>query len=319
MNLQKKFYDDLIWSLRERPNKINDIILPISLKEKFSKMVEKDNIPNMIFHGPSGTGKTTVAVVLSEMTGRDTFYINGNKDSSIDILRGELTKFVSSCSFGESEKKIVIIDEADAKGRNAMLQGALKSFIEEFSKSASFIFITNFINLMDKELLSRLQQVDFNFSQEELVELKKQFAKVVLGILSKENIDYDKKVLGFLVKKFFPDMRKCLNEIQNLAEQNRLTDPSIINEFGGDMEVYYSLLRSRDFTGLQNFVSQITDSQSFYTKIYDTCKGIFVNEDIPGLIILTNEYSYKANFVADQRINLMAYSCEIMNNVKLVD
>lgn len=317
MNLQKKFYDDLIWSLRERPKNINDIILPLSVKEKFLGMVTKDNIPNMILHGPSGTGKTTVAVVLSEMTGRDTYYINGNKDSSIDILRGELTKFVTSCSFGDSDKKIVIIDEADAKGRNAMLQGALKSFIEEFSKSASFIFITNFINLMDKELLSRLQQIDFNFSQQEQIELRRQFAKVILDILTKEGVEYDKKVLGFLVKKYFPDMRKCLNEIQNLASQDRLKDASVVNEFGGDMETFYSLLRSRDFNGIQTFVSNVSDSQGFYSKIYETCKLAVEPNDIPSVIILTNEYAYKSSFVADQRINLVAYSCELMNNVKI--
>ena len=319
MNLQKKFYDDLIWSLRERPKTINDIILPVSLKVKFSNMVDNDNIPNMILYGPSGTGKTTVAAILSEMTGRDTFYINGNKDSSIDILRGELTKFVSSCSFGESNKKIVIIDEADAKGRNAMLQGALKSFIEEFSKSASFIFITNFINLMDKELVSRLQQIDFSFSQTEQVELKKQFAKVVLDILNKENIKYDKKVLGFLVKKYFPDMRKCLNEIQNLGQQDKLKDPSVINEFGGDIDNFYEYLKSRDFNAIQLFMSNISDSQSFYSKIYETCKLYIEPNDIPSVIILTNEYAYKSQFVIDQRINLVAFACELMNNVKIKD
>lgn len=314
MNLQKKFYDDLIWSYKYRPNTMEDILLPEKLKTKFQEMTSSGKIPNLLLHGSAGTGKTTLAFIISNCLDKDTMYINGSKETSIDVLRGKISQFVTTVSFNDG-KKLVIMDETDRI--SVQFQDALKGFLDEFSGSTTFVFITNHLNRIIDPLRSRLQQIDFNFSQQEQSELKRQFAKVVLDILTKEGVEYDKKVLGFLVKKYFPDMRKCLNEIQNLASQDRLKDASVVNEFGGDMETFYSLLRSRDFNGIQTFISNVSDSQGFYSKIYETCKLAVEPNDIPSVIILTNEYAYKSSFVADQRINLVAYSCELMNNVKI--
>jgi len=209
----------------------------------------------------------------------------------------------------------IVTHNCDRVSQNT--QDSMKSFIEEFSKNCTFIFITNHINKIIDPLKSRLQVVEFVYSKQEQSELKKHFAKIVLGILNKEGVEYDKKVLGHLINQYFPDMRKCLNELQRL--KNRLTDIGIIHEFTCDVETYYDLVKTRDFNGIQSYIANVTDSQNFYSKIYETCKNHIVSEDVPGLIILTNEYCYKSGFVVDQRINLVAYSCEMMNNIKFKD
>lgn len=317
MNLQKRLYDDKIWSLKYRPHNISDVIIPEAYKKYFSSIEsEKEELTNCIFYGPAGVGKTSIAVILSEKLDRETLYIKGSEETSIEVLRGKLTGFVSTVSFN-NKKKLVIVDECDGKGRNNLLQGALKSFIEEFSKSCSFIFITNFINLIDKELLSRLESVEFSFSKDEQKEMKKDFAKIVLAILNKEGYnDYDKKVLSHIINNHYPDMRKCLNTLQFYAKQGRLNDLSVITETKSDIEEYWKLLSEKDFNGICVYVANVNDSNQFFSSIYDTYRTFVEETSIPDLIILLGTYTYKANFVVDSRINLAAFSCEVIQNVK---
>ncbi|MDX9694968.1 MAG: AAA family ATPase [Bacteroidales bacterium] len=311
MNLHKKLGDDFIWSLKYRPNEIEEIIIPESIKGQFRDVIRDNNVPNMLFYGQAGIGKTTLASVIADTLGRDCLYINGSLETSIDTIRGKLTQFVTTYSFDDN-KKLVIYDETDRISPQSM--DSIKVFLEEFSKNCSFIFITNHINKIIDPLKSRLQLIEFVYNKKEEVELKKEFAKRVLHILDNEAITYDKKVLAHIINQYFPDMRKCLNELQ--GKKNRLTDIGILHEFTMDMDSYYEILKKRDFNGIQQFAANVTDCQNFYTKIYESFRGKVELNDIPTLIILANEYAYKSAFVSDKRINIVGFSCEAMNNIK---
>lgn len=110
MNLNKKFYDDYVWALKYRPTNINDVVLPKTVQDNFNKMLSSGKIPNMLFYGQQGIGKTTIATILADTLGCDTLYINGSIETSIDVLRGKITQFVTTVSF-DGGKKMVLLDE----------------------------------------------------------------------------------------------------------------------------------------------------------------------------------------------------------------
>jgi DNA polymerase III delta prime subunit len=315
MSLHERFGDSFIWGLKYRGKTIDELILPERLKTYFKQMVESGNIPNMLLSGSAGTGKTSVSIAIADAIKSDVLYLNGSEETSIDVIRTKLMQFCSSMSMFNEGKKIVIYDEFDRISPQAA--DSIKSFLEQFSKSASFIFISNHKNKIIEPLKSRLQSVDFVFTKEEIVELRKEFFKKVLDILKVEEVQCEPKVVGHIVKQFFPDMRKILNELQKYGSQDKLQDLSLIKSFNGDIENYYKLLKERDFFGIQQYVSLITDHNSFFTTLYDTGHIVVETDTLPNFILLLNDHADKSSRVLDQRINLMAMSIEFMNNVTL--
>lgn len=315
MSLTKRLFDDSIWSLKFRPQEIDDVVIPLKLKEYFKSIIMSNNVPNLLFYGNAGVGKTTLAVILSEKLDRDYLYINGSLETSIDVIRGKVTQFVSTVSMN-GDKKIVIFDEASNMSNSC--QDSLKVFIEEFSNTCSFIFISNHVNKIIPPLVSRLESIEFSFTKEELTDLRKQFGRILLDILAKEGYTdkYDKKVLAHIVKQNFPDFRKILNQTQLYAKQGRLNDLTLIAESSSDTEEYFRLVKDKDFNGIVAYVATVNNSNEFFSKIYDTCRMYVEPSTLPSLILLLGEYSFKANSVIDPRINLSAFSVSVMRECK---
>ena len=128
---------DFLWVEKYRPTKISDTILSSALKKTFQNIVDNGEIPNMMFTGTAGTGKTTVARAICNELGLDHIVINGSEDGNIDTLRGKIKQFASSISLSGGYK-VVILDEADYLNPQST-QPALRGFIEEFSKNCRFI------------------------------------------------------------------------------------------------------------------------------------------------------------------------------------
>ena len=125
--------DEFLWVEKYRPKTIDDCILPESLKQTFGEFVENKEIPNLLFSGTAGIGKTTVARALCEQLGADYILINGSEESGIDVLRNKIKNFASTVSLAGGTK-VVILDEADYLNPQST-QPALRGFIEEFSKN----------------------------------------------------------------------------------------------------------------------------------------------------------------------------------------
>jgi replication factor C small subunit len=317
MNLQKKFYDDHVWSLKYRPQTVEGLVIPKTVKDQFNNIIKEGRIPNLLFYGNAGVGKTSSAILLAELTNSEVMYINCSLNTSIDIVRNDVTKFVSSITF-DGNRKLIIWDEADRLSPQA--SDSIKVFLEEFSSSCSFIFISNHINKIIPPLVSRLESIEFSFSKEEQVEMKKQFAKILLDILEKEGYSgkYDKKVLGHIIKSSYPDFRKILNQTQLIAKQGRLNDLSVINESSCDMGEYYNMIKEKDFSGIVNFVAGVSDYGSFFSKVYDTCKDYISPKSLPELVLLNCKYADIATRAIDNRITLAAFSIELMKEIEVL-
>src|SRR6185312_11467255 len=190
---------EVIWAEKYRPRKIQDCILPNDLKIKFQGIVDSGTLPNMIFSGSSGTGKTTVSQALAEELQCDFLKINASENGNIDTLRTQIRNFASTSSiefFGA--RKEILLDEAD--GLNATsTQPALRAFIEEFSSNTSFILTVNHKNKVIPALHSRCPVIDFKFPKTERPTLAKAFLKRLEEILTIEKVSYDKKVLVELI------------------------------------------------------------------------------------------------------------------------
>lgn len=315
--LHKKLYSDFVWGLKYRPQTIEQLILPERIIKSLKSILGDSKIPNMMFTGPPGCGKTSSVSAIIEMMDLEYLYINTSEQTGIDVLRNDIRNFVTAVSW-EGKNKLVIMDEFDRASPN--LQDSFKCAIEEFSSGCNFIIISNHKEKIIKPLQSRLQSIDFRFTQKETNQLKKRFYTVALDILEKENVKYEKAVVAHIVNNLFPDMRHILNELQKFAQQDALTDVSVVRSIVADIEKYYKIIKARSFGKLNQYVAQLSgDPQLFYSQLYDSCTKYVQAETLPDFIILLGKYSYESAFVTDPRINIASFSLEVMRACQIED
>lgn len=305
--------DEFLWVEKYRPRRIDDCILPDSMKATFQEFVAKGEIPNMLLCGGAGMGKTTVARALCEELGCDYTVINGSLDRNIDTLRNEIMAFATTVSFS-GKTKVIILDEADYLNINST-QPALRGFIEEFSKNCRFIFTCNYKNKIIPALHSRTTVIEYKLAKADRPRLAGQFFKRVKEILALENIQADDKAIVKLVEKYFPDYRRILNELQRYSSSG-IIDAGILANLGDiNTKELLDALKEKDFKKMRQWVANNADTDaSIYRSLYDSlCEHI---DSLPQFILLLADYQYKDAFVVDHEINLTACLTEIMAAVK---
>jgi DNA polymerase III delta prime subunit len=306
--------DQYLWVEKYRPRKIIDCILPADQKKIFEEMVAKDEIQNMLFCGSAGVGKTTVARALCEELETDYIVINGSEESGIDVLRTKIKQFASTVSFS-GKTKVVILDEADYLNPNST-QPALRAFIEEFSSNCRFIFTCNFKNRIIPPLHSRCTVIEFKIVNAEKPKIAAKFFKRILEICKIENIDADQKVIAKLIEKHFSDYRRILNELQRYSVSGKIDEGLLVNISDDNFNVLKNSLKEKNWKAMRSWVvnNSDQDSISIFRKIYDHLIDSVVQ--VPQLVVLIADYQYKAAFVTDQEINLVACLTEIMGTVE---
>ena len=304
--------DDFLWVEKYRPKSINNAILPTNLKATFQQFVDQQNIPNLILTGRAGVGKTTVARAMLEQLQCDYIIINGSMNGNIDTLRNEIRDFASSVSFSGG-RKYVILDEADYLNPNST-QPALRNFMEEYSKNCGFILTCNFKNRIIEPLHSRCSVIEFKIETEEKPKMASQFFKRVCNILKDEGIEFEPKVIVEVITKFFPDWRRVLNELQRYSATGRIDSGILVNFSEENLKALVELLKTKNFTEVRKWVAENSDVDQtvFFRKLYDTASQYLKPNSIPQLVITLAEYQYKAAFVADHEINILACLTEIM-------
>ncbi len=305
-----------LWVEKYRPQTIDECILPDSMKKTFREFINSGELPNFLFCGGAGVGKTTVAKALCNEIGAEYLFINGSEESGIDVLRSKIKNFASSVSLTDA-KKVVILDEADYLNANST-QPALRGFIEEFSNNCRFIFTCNFKNRIIEPLHSRCAVVEFKIENSEKPKIAAGFYRRVLDILSFENVQADGKVVAEIITKYFPDYRRILNELQRYSVSGAIDAGILVNL--GD-ESYIELvknLKAKNFTEVRKWVGKNSDIESteLFRKLYDKAIDYIELGSIPQLVLILADYQYKAAFVADREINTMAALTEIMSQLK---
>ena len=310
---------DYLWVEKYRPKTIEDCILSKDIKETFSQFLKQKEIPNLLLSGTAGTGKTTVARALCEELGADYIIINGSDEGrQIDTLRNKIKNFASTVSLTEdANHKVVIIDEADYMNADSV-QPALRNFIETFYNNCRFIFTCNYKNKIIPALHSRCTVIDFAIKNGQKVLTAKAFMERMSGLLKGENIEFDKKVLAELIQKYYPDFRRTINELQRYSVRGKIDSGILFSLSEANTKELVKTLKDKKFNDMRKWVVQNIDKEpaSLFRGIYDSMYDSLDSKSVPQAILIIAGYQYKAAFVADHEINMVACLTEIMASCK---
>ena len=303
--------DQFLWVEKYRPKKVEDCILPDSLKSVFQQYVNTKNIPNLLLTGTPGVGKTTIAKAMCNEIGCDYMMINGSEERGIDILRTKIRQYASSVSFAGG-RKVIIIDEADNLTPDA--QAGMRAAIEEFSSNCSFIFTCNHKARLIDAIHSRCSVIEFKIKNGNKVKMAAAFMKKVQQVLKLENVKYDVEVVAQIIQKHFPDYRRVLNELQRYSVKGEINTGMLTQVADVSLAKLIDFLKAKDYTSMRKWVGSNIDADpnTVFRLIYDALYDNMKPDSIPQAVIILAEYQYKAAFVEDQEINLVACLTQIM-------
>ena len=304
---------EFLWVEKYRPNTIEECILPSQLKKDFEEILKQGEIQNLLLTGTAGTGKTTVAKALCKQLDLDYLLINGSEESGIDTLRNKIKQFASTVSL-QGGYKVVILDEADYLNPQST-QPALRGFIEEFSSNCRFIMTCNFKNRIINPLHSRCTVIDFKIPKSEKPRLASVFLARLMEICTLEGIKFDQAVLAELIMKFFPDFRRCLNEVQRYGIGGEI-DTGLLSTLAEEkITPLINTLKDKKWTEMRKWVGENSDNDLsvMYRKIFNALETKLEPASIPACVLIIADYQYKSAFAADTEVNLVACLTEIMS------
>lgn len=294
---------DKIWVEKYRPTKLDDLILDEQSLRVVSQF--EGEIPNLLFTGNPGTGKTTLArIIVNDILGCNYLYINASDESGIDTIRHNITNFAQTKSF-DGGVKVVILDEAD--GLTSQAQGALRNTMETYAKYCRFILTANYKHKIIPALQSRCQSLD-------LKPVIDQAVKRCYTILQEEEVvvsDEQKKQFVMLVRRYFPDLRKTINELQKSVVGGELH----INNTQSDEALLKTIFEKVTAKNTLELRKYLIENEDRFQGDYDTLMANFLDylydqplNDIKKkeMIAVIADHLYKSNFVLDREINCFA-------------
>ena len=290
-----------------RPNKLENYVGNENIKKSISKYLDQNDIQNLIFYGPAGTGKTTLAKLITKNLDCDSLYINASDERGIETIRDKVSGFASVASF--KPLKVVILDEADFLTIQA--QASLRNIIETFSRTTRFILTCNYVERIIDPLQSRCHVLKI------VPPSKKEVAVHLSWILDEEKIVYEVNDLGSIVNQYYPDLRKCINTIQLNSKDSYLTlDKSVLVSSNYIDKVIDELKKDKpNFKNIRQTIANanVDDFEELFRSLYDRASEyVFAKEGT--IVTLINDHQYKANFRIDKEINIMSLINNIINN-----
>jgi|TARA_B100000287_G_scaffold388438_1_gene397719 replication factor C small subunit len=290
-----------------RPNKLENYVGNKNIKKSISKYLDQNDIQNLIFYGPAGTGKTTLAKLITKNLDCDSLYINASDERGIETIRDKVSGFASVASF--KPLKVVILDEADFLTIQA--QASLRNIIETFSRTTRFILTCNYVERIIDPLQSRCHVLKI------VPPSKKEVAVHLSWILDEEKIVYEINDLGSIVNQYYPDLRKCINTIQLNSKDSYLTlDKSVLVSSNYIDKVIDELKKDKpNFKNIRQTIANanVDDFEELFRSLYDRASEyVFAKEGT--IATLINDHQYKANFRIDKEINIMSLINNIINN-----
>jgi replication factor C small subunit len=298
-----------IWAERYRPNKLSDYVGNTVLKSKVEQFIKTNDIPHLLFYGKAGTGKTTLAKLITKSIKCDVLYLNASDERGIDTIRDKVRSFASTLGF--NSLKVVILDEADYLTNEA--QAALRNLMEAFSASTRFILTCNFHERISTPIVSRCQAFEI------VPPTKKDVAVCLINILTKEKIEFSKEDIVLIVNSHYPDIRSCIQTSQRGSVDGKLTlDKNDVIE--GDLKTKIVEELKSPNTAYSNIRQMLADSSirnfaDFYSVLYEKVDD-YSNGATVGVITTLADHQFMDTSVVDKEINFMAAIVKILNIIK---
>ena len=243
-------------------------------REQVKQWIKEGAIPHLLFSGSAGIGKTTLAKILITALNIDEYdilQINASRDNGVDFIRTRIEGFVSTMPFGKF--KIVLLDEADYLSPGA--QAVLRGLMETYSDTARFIMTCNYPHKIIPALHSRCQ--GFHIEKVDHTEFTARAATVLVT----ENIEFDLDILDSYVRVTYPDLRKCLNQLQVNSSTGKLLAPQAEGNSEHELLLEATALfkSGKILEGRQQLMQYIA---LYPTRIEDTYKWMYDNLDLWG-------------------------------------
>jgi len=314
----EKNVGEYLWSQMYRPSKLDDVIIPASIKDRFKGYVRDGQIQNLLLTSASpGTGKTTTAFALCNELGIRPLFINASLNNSIDEIRSNVLQYATTVSLLGTGIKIVILDEADRLTPAA--QDSLKGLIETVSKNCRFILTANTKSRITDPLQSRCTNIEYAFSQDELKMIGAQMFKRACEILDDQGINYSKPVIAQMVKKYQPDNRGLIEKLQEYAVAHRIIDEGILAQMASaSLDAVIGSMKEKRFDQVKQwcFDNQDRLTDEFYQKLFLKAEPLCEKPSVPELVMILDEWQTKHREVPDRFIHFLAMCTHIMMRVQ---
>ena len=294
-----------LWTEKYRPATIDGYVFrDDSQKKQIKGWIKEGSIPHLLLSGSPGIGKTTLAKVLLNEIGIEEFDIlevNASRETGIDFIRDKIVPFIQMMPFGPF--KVVLLDEADRLSQHA--QDSLKGIIEEYSKFARFILTCNSPNRIVPALHSRCQQMHFaSIDQTE-------YTARAATILVEEGVEFDLDTLDTYVKAVYPDLRKCINLLQQNCVDGKLINPkaedSGISDYKIEMVELFKARKIKEARAMLCAKARPDEMEGIFTWMYHNIELFGDDEETQDSAIIIIKQGLVDNaLIADPEINLSA-------------
>jgi replication factor C small subunit len=294
-----------LWVEKYRPKTVEDYVFrDAHQKKQVQTWIKDKSIPHLLLSGSPGIGKTTLAKVLLNEIGIEEFdvlEINASRTNSVDDVRDKITNFVQMIPFGPF--KVVLLDEADYLSPNA--QAALRGVMEDYHETARFILTCNYPNRIIPAIHSRCQGFHVDRVDQD------EFTARVAVILVEENIEFDLDILDIYVKVTYPDLRKCINMVQQSVMDGSLTSPEKGDAGQADWKIdMVRLFKAGQINQARKLVcssARPEEMEEIYRWMYDNL-DLFgkTDEGKDSAVLIIKQGLVDHALIADPEINLAA-------------
>lgn len=314
--------DSVLWTEKYRPKCLNELIVPKRVKDMLSNGV----IQSMLLHGTAGIGKTSAAKAITKEFKHNTLYLNMSETTGVDTIRETIMDFAMNTSVIHYDNpiKVVIMDEMDGMSQQAY--NALRATMEKCAKNTRFIGTCNYLEKVPAPIQSRFQLVDFNFTSEEMTEIKMGQFKRVYEICSKEGLKITKEAALKMVQTYFPDFRSVVNHLQRykLEGKDSIEETDVKDNVSEYAELYDMILTKDDPVEnykfvMQNYSNMVDETisalgNSFMQYIMKNKPNVVGK--IPIIAILNSKYQMNLKQSIDPVVVLLANIYELQQEIQ---